>query len=150
MVRNTYVFLSLVAILSVASFGFTSFSTVSSVSSTTNNVAIQSLPAASTSVITTTSGDCDGGADHDGKDGGCGDDGSVEPDADENLAAVKVTPQLAGICALHKQPAGTQVWTVDGVYAELSYPYYKVTLTGPSGQPVVYVNATTCNIIPAP
>jgi hypothetical protein len=145
MLRNKSVLLSVVTILALASFGFTSFGAVSAGSGGAYSVAIQSLPAASTNVITTTSkSDCDTSDDR------CTDDGSTEPDADETLAAVKVTPQLAGICALHKQPAGTQVWTVDGVYAELSYPYYKVTLTGPQGQPVVYVNANNCNIIPAP
>jgi hypothetical protein len=150
MLRNKNVWLSLVTILALASFGFTSFGAVSAGSAGAYSVAIQSLPAATSNVITATSARC-GDSDSDNDDAhNCGEDGSNEPDADDNLAAVKVTPELAGICALHKQPAGTQVWTVDGVYAELSYPYYKVTLTGPQGQPVVYINATNCNIIPAP
>jgi hypothetical protein len=147
MLRNKSVFLTVVTILALASFGFTSFGAVSAGSGGAYSVAIQSLPAASTNVITTTSDRCQ---DTDKDDHNCGEDGAVEPDADENLAAVKVSPALAGICALHKQPAGTQVSSVDGVFAELSFPYYKVTLAGPQGNPVVYVNATSCNIIPAP
>jgi hypothetical protein len=146
MVRNKNVLLSLVTILALASFGFTSFSAVSSVSGPSNAVTIQSLPVASTSLTTTSSNVCDS----DEKDTDDCNEGENDNDADENLAAVKVTPQLAGFCALFKQPAGETVASVAGVYAELSFPYYKVTLAGPNGNPVVYVNATNCNIIPAP
>ncbi|MDR3576787.1 MAG: hypothetical protein P4L50_23225 [Anaerolineaceae bacterium] len=150
MLRNKNVLLTLVTILALASFGFTSFGAASSVSYATNNVAIQSLPIASSSAITTSSTDCDSTMDKDGMDG-CTDDATADGDADESLASVKVTPQLAGVCALFKQPAGTQVVSVDGVYAEIAYPYYKVVLAIPNGgNPTIYVNASNCNVIPAP
>jgi hypothetical protein len=149
MLRNKNVLLSLVTILALASFGFTSFGSVNYVPSATNQVAIQSLPAASTSLISTSSTNCDG--DNDGDDTHCTDDETPDGDADDNSAMLKVSPQLAGICALDKQPAGTQVVSVDGAFEELAYPYYKVTLAVPnSGNPVVYINGSNCNIIPAP
>jgi hypothetical protein len=149
MLRNKNVLLSLVTILALASFGFTSFGSINYVPSATNQVAIQSLPASSTTLITTSSSVCDN--DKDGDDTGhCTDDNTPDGDADDIAALVKVSPDLAGFCALHKQPAGTEVASVDGVFEELAFPYYKVTLAGPQGNPVVYINASNCNIIPAP
>ncbi|MDR3576788.1 MAG: hypothetical protein P4L50_23230 [Anaerolineaceae bacterium] len=150
MLRNKNLLLTLVTILALASFGFTSFGAASSVSMTNNSVAIQSQPVASSSTITSNSDDCDGLHDADGNDG-CTDDENPDGDADDNPAMLKVTPDLAGVCALSKKPAGTEVVSVDGAYEELAYPYYKVVVAIPEGGDLtVYVNASNCNIIPAP
>jgi hypothetical protein len=149
MFRNKQMFLSLVAILAVASFGFTSFGAVNSVTGGTYSITVQSLPASSSNLITTTSGRCgdnDGNAD----DRNCGEDGSNDADADENLAAVKVGPQLAGLCALAKLPSGTVVDSVSGIFAELSFPYYQVDLHNGNFAYTRFVNATNCNIVPDP
>ena len=147
MVRNKSVLLTLVCILAVASFGFTSFNAVSYGGS--YSVAVLSQPVASSNLSLTTSSPhiCD--ADSDG-DENCT-EGENDGDADDVATALKAGPDLAGFCALHKQPAGTTVASVAGPYVELAYPYYKVVLNVPNGgNPTIYVNGTTCNVIPAP
>ena len=152
MVRNKLVPLPLVAILMALSFGFTTFKTIRSGSGSAYSAAVKSLPAVSSNLIPTIPETLNCGNEADiFPNINCSEDDSSEPDADENLDAVKVSPQLAGVCALHKQPAGTTVINVVGVYAELSFPYYKVTLNTPNGsQPIININATNCEIIPAP
>ena len=148
MVRDKNLLLTLVTILAVASFGFTSFSAVSYVGS--NSVAVQSQPVASSNMTLTTSSShiCD--ADSDG-DENCTDDQTADGDADDAAAMLKVSAQLAGVCAVSSEPAGSTVVSVDGAFEELAYPYYKVTVNVPNaGNPVVYINGSNCNVIPAP
>jgi len=160
MLRNKKVLLTLVTILALASFGFTSFGAISSITSaTTNSVAVQSLPAASSSLVLTTSR-CDG--DNDADDVGCHST-TFSPFQMSVLNTTKVGPQLAGICALGKQPAGSVVDSVTGpsvavVNSDIAtnagpigagFPYYQVVVAQPNGALVnVFINAVNCNRLP--
>jgi hypothetical protein len=143
MLRNKSVFLTLVAILAVASFGFTSYNAVSfgGANSTTSSDLFLTTSQTPQQV-------CDGDKDFD--DNLCGGLTNTSPFIWQNAALAKVSPQLAGFCALFKQPAGTTVASVSDLFPGSYPPYYKVTLDGANGNPVVYVNAINCNTMPAP
>jgi hypothetical protein len=151
MMHNKAVILSLAAILAVASFGFTSFGAVNPPGSggAYSVVAIQILPVASSGLILTNarSGDCDDNNDGSSKIDCSDEDGFSGPDADENLAEVKISPQNACLCALAKLPNGTVVDSVHGIFSELSLPYYKVALHNADFTYTLFVNATNCNVV---
>jgi hypothetical protein len=146
MLRNKNVLLTLVTILALASFGFTSFNAVSYGGS--NNVAGQNLSVATSSSILTSANDgspdeCDF---YEGRSTNCGLQNTT-PFIAANAALAKVGPQLAGVCALFKQPAGTTVASVSDLFPGSFPPYFKVSL---SDGATVYINAVTCNPMPAP
>ena len=146
MVFNRKIILSLLAILALLSFGFNNLDSARMIADINGPPTIRNLPAGLSRVVTARYDDCD-----DRPNSNCNDGDADDSMEEENLLSVKVSPQLAGFCALYKKPGGTQVVSVNGVYAELAYPYYKVVLDIPDGgNPTVYVNATNCNIIPQP
>ena len=65
-----------------------------------------------------------------------------------NLAAVKVSPELAGVLALFEQPAGTVVANVSQLYTGTIPPYYEVTLVYGNYVKSVYIDARNGNILP--
>ncbi|MDR3577879.1 MAG: hypothetical protein P4L50_28785 [Anaerolineaceae bacterium] len=70
--------------------------------------------------------------------------------ANNELGEIVVSQQLAGLCALHKLPAGTVVDRVRGAYYKIPKPYYRVDLHFGNYSYLRYIDATNCNIIPNP
>ena len=66
----------------------------------------------------------------------------------DNLATVKVSPELAGVLALFEQPAGTVVTNVSQLYTGTIPPYYEVTIVNGNIVKSVYINARNGNILP--
>jgi hypothetical protein len=70
------------------------------------------------------------------------------PFIQDNLATVKVSPELAAALALFEQPAGTVVTNVSGLYTGTIPPYYEVTIVNGNMVMSVYINARNGNILP--
>ena len=70
------------------------------------------------------------------------------PFIQDNLATVKVSPELAGVLALFEQPAGTVVTNISGLYTGTIPPYYEVTIVNGNMVMSVYINARNGNILP--
>jgi hypothetical protein len=66
----------------------------------------------------------------------------------DNLATVKVSPELAGVLALFEQPAGTVVTNISQLYTGTIPPYYEVTIVNGNIVKSVYINARNGNILP--
>ena len=118
------VLLSLFAIVAIVVVGFAIFGAVNSASAQGNLASIQARPAASTSA------------------------GLTSPSA--SGGTVKVGPQEAGNCSLHKLPVGTTVDWVNGAYAANTYSYYQVGLHFGNYTYIRFINAYNCAIIPDP
>ncbi|MDR3575768.1 MAG: hypothetical protein P4L50_18055 [Anaerolineaceae bacterium] len=65
-----------------------------------------------------------------------------------NLAAVKVTPQLAAVLALFQQPAGSVTTNVSGLYTGTIPPYYEVTVASGNYVKTIYVDAWNGSFLP--
>ncbi|HMD88799.1 MAG TPA: PepSY domain-containing protein [Anaerolineaceae bacterium] len=70
------------------------------------------------------------------------------PFIQNNLATVKVSPELAAALALFGQPAGTVVTNVSGLYTGTIPPYYEVTIVDGNYVKTVYIDARNGNILP--
>jgi hypothetical protein len=70
------------------------------------------------------------------------------PFIQNNLATVKVSPQLAAVLALFDQPAGSVATNVSGLYIGTIPPYYEVTIVYGNYVKSVYINAMNGNILP--
>jgi len=70
------------------------------------------------------------------------------PFIQNNLATVKVTPELAAALALYGQPAGTVVSNVSVLYTGTIPPYYEVTIVDGNYVMAVYIDARNGNILP--
>jgi hypothetical protein len=66
----------------------------------------------------------------------------------DNLATVKVSPELAAVLALFEQPAGTVVTNVSQLYTGTIPPYYEVTIVNGNFVKSVYIDARNGNILP--
>jgi hypothetical protein len=66
----------------------------------------------------------------------------------DNLATVKVSPELAGVLALFEQPAGTVITNVSQLYTGTIPPYYEVTIVNGNIVKSVYINARNGAILP--
>jgi len=99
-----------------------------------NYTYIRYINSANCSIVPTVNGSCSSGS-------GC---------ANNELASIVVSQQLAGICAKHKLPVGTVVDRVRGAYYKIPHPYYRVELHFGNYAYLRFIDATNCNIIPNP
>ena len=123
--RIIKIFLSLLAIVAIVALGFAIFGAVNPVAAQASLAAILGRPAASAST------------------------GLAVASASDN-GTVVVGPQQAGLCALHKLPAGTTIDQVNGAYSATTYDYYQVKLHSGNYTYTRYISAYNCAIIPEP
>jgi hypothetical protein len=141
MSRNRVILLALVLILAVTSFGFTSRPSAGIIT-ITGDKELPTCPAGYTGVwgrVGIHFGLVCTKPQH-----------SVNNDTpfiQDNLATVKVSPELAGVLALFEQPAGTVVTDVSQLYTGTIPPYYEVTIVNGNMVMSVYINARNGNIL---